>query len=462
MDLKLIQNVLHGRHEIAQWQITERRSRRHERYLTFLQPEAEREASAVRWQVWLALPSADGGRQGEASFTVTPAHGGVDLRALIAQALGAAQAAPNPAWTLPAPGDPGVASGRRGGVVACATDGGAAAGAQMAIATDFLADQAVTRDPGSALDGSAAAFADAVHAAPWTRPSALELFATIEDRRLVNHRGLDLAERRTRCYAEFVLLHRPSAEAEECEFYDRVEALSLADLRLAQRVADAAACLRDGAAAAPPPSGTMPVVISGAYLSELLGWYAAHADAGLHVRRVAALALDAPVLARRAGDRLHLASDAAVPSLAAYRFDEHGWAASRQELVRDDALVGLHGSGRWMQVLGRPPRGQLATLTAPPGSADPAALRAGALEVVRFSEFHPRHDTGAFSGEIRFGWWHAPDGTRRPVRGGSVSGVLRDALADAVFSRDTATVDGYHGPQAARMTATVAVADAAG
>ena len=104
-----------------------------------------------------------------------------------------------------------------------------------------------------------------------------------------------------------------------------------------------------------------------------------------------------------------------------------------------------------------PPRGQCATLAVPAGSTALADLRRGALEVVRFSEFRPRHDTGAISGEIRFGWWHAPDGSRRAVRGGSVSGVLREAMADVRFSRELTTVGGYHGPQAARLTATVAV-----
>ena len=456
MDLKLIQNVLSSRPGLAQWQVTELRSRRHERYLTFLKPESEREVSAVRWQVWLALPAADG-KQGEASFTVTPVHGGPDLRQLLDQAEASAGVALNPAWKLPGPSDPGVAGSWRGGVVASHVAGGAATGAQMATASDFLADQQVTRDPGRALDGAATAFADAVRQAPWTRPSAIELFARIEDRRLVNHRGIDLSERRTRCYVEFVLLHRADGADDEHEFYDRVEAQSLADLHLAQRVAEAAACLRDGAAAGAPPAGRLPVVIGGEYLAGLLGWYAAHADAALHARQIAALTLDAPVVARSGGDVLQLASDATVPSLAAYRFDEHGYAACRQELVQAGVLTALHGSGRWMQVLGRPPRGQLATLTAPAGTAALADLHRGALEVVRFSEFHPRHDTGSFSGEIRFAWWHAPDGTRRAVRGGSISGVLREALTDVRLSRETATVGGYSGPQAARLTATVAV-----
>lgn len=453
MDLRLIQNVLTARASIAQWQVTELRSRRHERYLTFLHPESEREAAAVRWQVWIALPEGEQG-QGEAAFTVTPAHGGPDLRQLLDQAERAARAAPNPPWSLPGPGEPGVAQAWHGGVVASHVAGGASTAAQMAVANDFLADQAVTRDPAAALDGAIAAFAGAAHAAPWVRPSALELFSRIEDRRLVNHRGLDLGERRTRCYAEFVLLHRPEG-GDESEFYDRVEAQSIADLRLGERVAEAAACLRDGAAAGPPPSGALPVVVGGEYLAGLLGWYAAHADAALHARGISALALERPVLQRRGGDRLRLVSDATVPSLAAYRFDEHGYAAARQPLLVDDVLAGLHGSGRWMQRLGREPRGQLSTLLAPMGAIPRADLVRGALEVVRFSEFHPRHDTGAFSGEIRFGWWHAADGSRRPVRGGSVSGVLREAMADVRFSRECATVGGYHGPVAARMPCTV-------
>lgn len=451
MDLRLISTLLAGRHGIAQWQVTELRSRRHERYLTFLRPDYDREAASTCWQVWLALP-ADDGRQGEASFTITPAHGAVDLRRILDRALASAADAPAPAWRLPAPGEPGVAQAWRGGVVACGLAGGAAAGAQMAVASDFLADQQLTRDPGRAVSAACDGFAAAVAAAPWCRPSAFELFARIEDRRLVNHRGLDLSERRTRCYAEFVLLHRPEG-GEECEFYDRVEAQSLHDLDLAGRVAAAAACLRDGASASPPPTGRLPVVIAGDYLAGLLGWFAHHADAHLHARGIAGLALGKPVLA---GAGLHLASDATVPSLAAYRFDEHGYAACRQELVEDGVLTGLHGSGRWMQVLGRTPHGQLATLVAPCGPKPHAALLPGSLEVVRFSEFHPRSDTGAFSGEIRFAWWHAPDGTRRAVRGGSVSGEVRDALAGAAFSAEAATVGGYRGPRAVRLNATVA------
>ena len=420
----------------AQWQATEVRSTRHERYLTFLRPESEREVEATRWQLWLALP-AQGGKQGEATFTLGAGDGVEVLHERLRTALAAAEAAPNLAWTLP---------------VAGAVDS-----AVQAADPAAFADRGVAGAPEAALDGLIRAYRDTAAAAPWVRPSTLELFATIEDRRLVTSGGLDLRERRTRLYVEFVLLHRPGS-GDEVEFFDRGEAASADGLDLARRVTEAAACVRDGAAARPTPAGIMPVVIAGDYLAELLDYYRYHADAAAHARGIAAFALDAPVLTRRGGEALALASDPTMPSLAAYAFDAHGYAPQRQELIANDRLVGVCGDGRWMQALQRVPRGQAGTLVVPPGVQPLAGLlRAatgpGVLEVVRFSEFRPREDTGAFSGEIRLAYLHRPDGTRVPVKGGSVTGTLGEALAEARFSQEVATAGGYHGPRAVRLEA---------
>lgn len=420
----------------AQWQATEVRSTRHERYLTFLRPESEREVEATRWHIWLALPAQDG-KQGEATFTLGAGDGVEALHERLRAALAAAEAAPNPAWTLP---------------VAGAMDS-----AVQAADPAAFADRGVAGAPEAALDGLIRAYRDTAAAAPWVRPSTLELFATIEDRRLVTSGGLDLRERRTRLYAEFVLLHRPGS-GDEVEFFDRGEASTADGLDLARRVSEAAACVRDGAAARPTPAGIMPVVIAGDYLGEMLDYYRYHADAAAQARGIAAFAIDAPVLTRRGGEALALASDPTVPSLAAYAFDAHGYAPQRQELIANDRLVGVCGDGRWMQALKRVPRGAAGTLVVPPG-AQPLAglLRAatgpGVLEVVRFSEFRPREDTGAFSGEIRLAYLHRPDGTRVPVKGGSVTGTLGEALAEARFSQEVATAGGYHGPRAVRLEA---------
>jgi predicted Zn-dependent protease len=414
---------------IRQWQITEVVTVRHERYLTFLVVESERRAAATRWVVWLALAAHDG-KQGEASFTLGSAEDADALVERMRQALDSAAAAGNPAWELPVPGAPGTAEAPSDPAAAC--------------------DSGLLSDPVHVLDELVAEYTAAVPAE--VRPSTLELFATITDRRLLNHRGLDLRDRSTRLYAEFVLLHRP-AHGAEVEFFDRVEATRASDLHLGARVAIAAACVRDGASAGKPVAGVQAVLISDAYAAELIDYYAHHSDAALHARRVNVLHEQAPVLVRQGGDPLTLSSDPGVPSLAAYSFDANGYAAQRQELVVNDVLVGIHGSGRWMQVLGRTPRGARGTQVVPAGGTPLAELRSGVLEVVRFSEFSPRADTGAFSGEIRLAYLHLADGTRRAICGGSVSGVLKDALADARFSREVVTVGDYHGPQAIRLAA---------
>jgi len=434
LSLDAILAPLRSTERVAQWQVTETRSTRHERYLTFLRPESEREVEATRWQVWLALP-AQGGKQGEATFTLGAGDGVDVLGDRLRVALAAAEAAPNPAWTLPA--------------------AGAVGSALQAADPAAFADRSVASAPEAALEGLVRVYAETAAAAPWVRPSTLELFATIEDRRLVASGGLDLRERRTRLYAEFVLLHKPGS-GDEVEFFDRGESATADGLDLARRVAEAAACVRDGAAAQATPTGGMPVVIAGDYLAEMLDYYRYHADAAVHARGIAAFALDAPVLTRRGGDALALASDPTVPSLAAYAFDAHGYAPQRQELIAGDRLIGVCGDGRWMQALKREPRGQAGTLVVPPGRLTFAdlcrcAAAPGVLEVVRFSEFRPREDTGAFSGEIRLAYLHRPDGTRVPVKGGSVTGTLGDAIADARFSREIATAGGYRGPRAVRL-----------
>ena len=454
MDPVVVASVLRHQPGIAQWQVTQVVSRRWERYLTFLAVESEREAQATRTTVWLALPAVEG-RQGEASFTLGSGDGADDLRQRLQEALQSAQTAQAPAWTLPEPLGEGVAIHDTFADLATSeADGGAAMTAKLATAGG-LVDQAIANDGASALTRETEIVARACRTAPWVRPSTLELFATVHDRRLINHQGLDLRERKTSCYAEFVLLHRPENGGPEVEIYDRIEGSNLRDLRLGERIAEAAHGVRALAGAGTPPTGTLPVLIRDDDAASLLGWYASHADAALHARGINGLQLGQPVLARQGGEPLCIAVDARVPSLAAYRFDEHGYAAAHQPLVVDDLLTGLHGSGRWMQVLGRPPQGQRGTLVVPPGATSLADLRQGCLEVVRFSEFHPRQDTGAFSGEIRLAWWHRSDGSRVAVRGGSVSGTLATALAACRTSREVATIGTYHGPRGLRIDATV-------
>jgi len=432
LDLAAIAAALRQQPWIAQWQVTQRDSARQERYLTFLAVESERESASTTWTIWTATAAVDG-KQGEASFTIQAGEPLAALQEALGRAHAAAQAAWNPAFTLPAAGEDGVAQA-------------------TTLAPEALADASISADAPGAVACLAQEFATAVAACPWVRPSTLEIFLTTHDRVLINHRGLRLRERRTHAFAEFVLLHRAPGR-DEVEFYHQTEAASLQALALGARVARAARCVRDGAQAGTTVPGVQPVVISDEYLAKLLDSFRAHADAGRHASRTNVFTLGEPVIQRRSGPALTVVSDPSVTSLAAYQFDEQGYAPARTALIEADRLVGVVGPARWMRVLGRLPRGMAGTLVVPAGESAPAQLLAGALEVVAFSDLAARYDTGAFSGEIRLAYRHHADGRVEAVTGGSVSGILTQALADCRFSRDTTTCAGYHGPRAVRFAA---------
>ena len=75
-------------------------------------------------------------------------------------------------------------------------------------------------------------------------------------------------------------------------------------------------------------------------------------------------------------------------------------------------------------------------------------------QLLRFSQLSPHSTTGAFSGEIRFGWRIDPDGSKRTaIRGGSVSGIVFDAFTRARFSNETAIRGRTHGPRSVRFDA---------
>ncbi|MFW5750372.1 MAG: metallopeptidase TldD-related protein [Planctomycetota bacterium] len=410
---------------IAQWQVLESRAHRGERYLTFLEAECERSVETCSWEVWLALPQRDG-KHGEARFELDAAADAPVLADRLEEALAHAAATRLPAWHLPGPGSDGVAR----------------------TAVDVLAAEV---SPWLSVDRACGEFVQACAAVPWVEAASCEMAFTHTARHLVNHHGLDLSDQQQRLEAEYVLLHRDAAGIER-ELYGAAEAVDAHALELVRRVTEAARDLREGADPVPPPTGPRAVLLPECYFTELLGYYVHHTDAATHVRGLNRLEPGEAVAVDPGAEAFDLHSDPRVSSTAAYGFDPNGYAPTRQTLIAAGRVQQLHGSAQWMQVLGRSPRGTAGTLVVKPGRQGVDQLRSeGVLEIVRFSEFGPRLDTGAFAGEIRLGWLHGPDGERRAVRGGSLTGSVAAAMAGVAFSRESVAAGNYKGPRFALL-----------
>jgi PmbA protein len=86
------------------------------------------------------------------------------------------------------------------------------------------------------------------------------------------------------------------------------------------------------------------------------------------------------------------------------------------------------------------------------GAASEAELLRGpVIQLVSFADLGANPTTGDFVSEIRLGYEIGADGSKRPLKGGSVSGNVLDAFSDCRMSRETIKAGDYHGPRSIRF-----------
>ncbi len=155
----------------------------------------------------------------------------------------------------------------------------------------------------------------------------------------------------------------------------------------------------------------------------------------------------------REGEALTLESDGLVAfGLGTAPFDDEGIPSRRLAVVRDGQVAARWATQQYAEYLGMEATGAFANTRVACGARPRAELLAdgGVLEVVAFSAFDPDSVTGDFGAEVRLGYLHGPGGTV-PVKGGSVSGNVYEALARAWYSKEEATHEAYVGPAAVRL-----------
>ncbi len=296
------------------------------------------------------------------------------------------------------------------------------------------------------------------------RLSAAELFISVLEEEIVNSRGLHAEGRSTSALLELVLLAQ--GDAEEVEFFRHAKARRLEDLHLAEMLAGGTRLVRDAARARIPTSRVGPVVISDMALDQLLG-PGVIGDAGAILKQAGAAAayaglsrweLGQSVFGGRepTGDPLTVSSNARRPfGVLAYEFDEDGVPAQDLVVIEDGILRARPAPQRYAHYLDLPATGRPGVPEFSPGPtsfADLLAEDGPVIHVVAFSSPNVEDVTGDFGMEIRVGYEVGASGTV-PIKGGSVTGNLFEALAAARYSSETGQDAGYAGPRAIRFEA---------
>lgn len=312
------------------------------------------------------------------------------------------------------------------------------------------------------LDETMARLEAAVAEQQGVRLSSAELYATRATRSLRNSRGLTAAGRGTQVMLDFVLI--ASEGGREAEIHGEFERRRLADLNVEALIKLYATYARHSLRATPPATYRGPVVISGAAVAELFsqrldfggGPFRLHASAQAAYQHISQFEPGAFVSREEPrGDRLTISSDPLRPfGTQTYAFDAEGLPARRLAIIENGVFARRWADTRYAAYLGIEPTSAFANVTVAPGTTPLRALRdvsAGPVyEVSAFSFFNPDPISGDFVVEIKLGYRHDERGTQ-PIKGGSLSGNLFTAFADARFSAETYTDGAYLGPAAIRF-----------
>jgi PmbA protein len=142
------------------------------------------------------------------------------------------------------------------------------------------------------------------------------------------------------------------------------------------------------------------------------------------------------------GDKVTLWSNGQIKgALGSSRFDSYGSPTGRILLIESNVLRNFVADQRYATYLGLPVTGEFGNVEVGPGTTpyedlrSPQSDRETIYHLQAFSAFEPNPITGAFSAEIRAGYEISKSGIR-PIKGGSVSGILQRDLLDCRLSKE--------------------------
>jgi len=321
-----------------------------------------------------------------------------------------------------------------------------------------LVDSEIQTRPKQVAERMVERLTEAVTAEKGVRLSSAEVFVEESHITLQNSRGASGHQVQTELLFDIVLL--ASGRQEEMEAhaaFTRRRATDLDVPALTQRHAQYA---RDALMAGTPETGVFPVVVSDQALAELLmssGYspLVLRSSAQLKYQRVSPWEIGKSIFAEEpSGDPLTVYSNALLPfGTRSGSFDDEGLSGQRVMIIDTGSLASFWAGQRYAEYLSIPATGRFGNMEIAAGSipfGDLCDAQGPLYHIVAFSAMDPDPLTGDFVGEIRLGYEICGRQTR-PIKGGSISGNLFDALAGAQFSRETVFLGDYEGPRGMRF-----------
>ena len=285
------------------------------------------------------------------------------------------------------------------------------------------------------------------------RLSSLEAYITEAAIGLKTSSGIDLKREESVISVDMVLLSKDGKEESEKHFECTRRRLKDIDLRAI--IDENAKFAFDSLKAALPETGKFPVVVSRDALVPFFSPFVFHASGNAKYKKLSRFEKGESVFGKDSSNKLTLKGSTVYPfGNNSSPFDEEGLPGGEVTVIEDGRFLRNWATKRFADWLGIEPTGPFGNIIIEPGNTPIDAMLKGSggtvYHIVEFSWMNPDPVTGKFTGEIRLGY--KINGNRiSPVKGGSVTGNVFEAMGESTFSKEDIFLGNFAGPEAIRF-----------
>lgn len=308
-------------------------------------------------------------------------------------------------------------------------------------------DAKIYEDPYSVCDELSNIISSAAKSIKNAKLSTTELFISRIFEYYSNSFGNSYSFDRTKIMLEGVFLAGPDYSSES---YFLNQAVFLDELDLEKTLEKHAKYANDCIDAETLSTGKYKVIFSEEALEEFFSFYMAHANARAVYNKFSLLKLGETISSKNPVTPLTIKSDPFVPGGISSRLaDSYGIPLKPFTIIENNKMVQYISDLQYSQYLKIPYTGPLTNFVISPGNRDLNEImdEENIVLLLRFSAFSPKEITGDFSSEIRLGYINK-NGKRIPIKGGSVSGNIRNLIDTLELSSNVVKKGSYMGPDA--------------
>ena len=417
--MEKIINTLKKCASVSEWKITSTQSKTCELFYVLDKLETNRATDVTDYYVTVYVD--EGEKRGSSSFHAYSYMDENELTRKIEENVFAAKFAQNPFYELPSPVEAAIAPSKSN-----------------------LCGREFKDIIGEVVD---AVFAANTFAEGYL--SATEFFLTERTTRIVNSKGIDVSSKTYSGNVELI----PSwkKDSEEVEVYHMLKFESLNPDEITREVHNELLHAKARfEAIVPPVKNDIKVIIQDEEVAEIFSSFVSELGYGAKYQHVNKYELGENVQGDTiTGDKFNIKLVPYYPNAHRSRpFDDDGIILKEIEVIKDGVAVNMHGSNQFGYYLGiKDPTGNLPVMVVKEGTKSFAEMaKEPYIRCVKFSGIQVDMNSGFFGGEVRLGYYF--DGEKEiPVTGFAISGDLNVARGQFVFSSETVTLGGYHGPK---------------